>query len=212
MLTFELVVSAGGPISSPAFVNVTVNPIPAPANRPPTANAGADQAVNPGATVVLDGSASSDPDGDQISFSWRQTAGPTITLQGASTANPSFNAPAVTTQTVLTVLTFELRVSDGSLQSAPATVHVVIDQSGQIFNTPIKLSGDMVISNSDSPKIAVSGNNVYATWIGDRKSTRLNSSHGYISYAVFCLKKKNRSTGWSPTSPPGSNGRPGALS
>src|SRR3989449_1746127 len=37
--------------------------------------------------------------------------------------------------------------------------------------------------------------------LGDRKSTRLNSSHGYISYAVFCLKKKkntksilNRST------------------
>src|SRR2546429_6351656 len=27
----------------------------------------------------------------------------------------------------------------------------------------------------------------------DRKSTRLNSSHGYISYAVFCLKKKQRS-------------------
>src|SRR2546422_7279277 len=27
----------------------------------------------------------------------------------------------------------------------------------------------------------------------DRKSTRLNSSHGYISYAVFCLKKKNSS-------------------
>src|SRR5256884_991456 len=35
----------------------------------------------------------------------------------------------------------------------------------------------------------------------DRKSTRLNSSHGYISYAVFCLKKKNtpgsRCTSWS---------------
>src|SRR2546429_5185810 len=27
--------------------------------------------------------------------------------------------------------------------------------------------------------------------VRDRKSTRLNSSHGYISYAVFCLKKKN---------------------
>src|SRR5687768_18096257 len=27
-------------------------------------------------------------------------------------------------------------------------------------------------------------------WCKDRKSTRLNSSHGYISYAVFCLKKK----------------------
>src|SRR5687768_17994746 len=30
--------------------------------------------------------------------------------------------------------------------------------------------------------------------IADRKSTRLNSSHGYISYAVFCLKKKTRNT------------------
>src|SRR2546422_7322306 len=29
----------------------------------------------------------------------------------------------------------------------------------------------------------------------DRKSTRLNSSHGYISYAVFCLKKKEILTG-----------------
>src|SRR5687768_17657474 len=29
-------------------------------------------------------------------------------------------------------------------------------------------------------------------WGRDRKSTRLNSSHGYISYAVFCLKKKKK--------------------
>src|SRR5687768_18275378 len=36
----------------------------------------------------------------------------------------------------------------------------------------------------------------------DRKSTRLNSSHGYISYAVFCLKKKknqNEGTASAPT-------------
>src|SRR2546422_8517419 len=36
------------------------------------------------------------------------------------------------------------------------------------------------------------------SWLGkggrDRKSTRLNSSHGYISYAVFCLKKKKKKT------------------
>src|SRR2546422_4087845 len=35
---------------------------------------------------------------------------------------------------------------------------------------------------------------VVATGYRDRKSTRLNSSHGYISYAVFCLKKKNNGT------------------
>src|SRR5947209_14162691 len=33
---------------------------------------------------------------------------------------------------------------------------------------------------------------------GDRKSTRLNSSHANISYAVFCLKKKKRSTSHHP--------------
>src|SRR2546429_3764696 len=33
---------------------------------------------------------------------------------------------------------------------------------------------------------------------GDRKSTRLNSSHGYISYAVFCLKKKSFQSSLDP--------------
>src|SRR2546429_5943786 len=33
----------------------------------------------------------------------------------------------------------------------------------------------------------------------DRKSTRLNSSHGYISYAVFCLKKKKKNNNVEPT-------------
>src|SRR2546422_3181223 len=34
---------------------------------------------------------------------------------------------------------------------------------------------------------------------GDRKSTRLNSSHGYISYAVFCLKKKKNNSNTTST-------------
>src|SRR2546429_5355756 len=40
---------------------------------------------------------------------------------------------------------------------------------------------------------AVVGHGHHRGQLQDRKSTRLNSSHGYISYAVFCLKKKNRS-------------------
>src|SRR5687768_17646652 len=35
-------------------------------------------------------------------------------------------------------------------------------------------------------------NRLVAHGLADRKSTRLNSSHGYISYAVFCLKKKKK--------------------
>src|SRR2546429_6635822 len=38
------------------------------------------------------------------------------------------------------------------------------------------------------------GNYIVGRQSLDRKSTRLNSSHGYISYAVFCLKKKTQHT------------------
>src|SRR2546422_4824459 len=41
----------------------------------------------------------------------------------------------------------------------------------------------------------------------DRKSTRLNSSHGYISYAVFCFKKKKKTTK-DPTQTARHRGRP----
>src|SRR3712207_8601161 len=37
--------------------------------------------------------------------------------------------------------------------------------------------------------------------LGDRKSTRLNSSHANISYAVFCLKKKKKKSQYSHSSP-----------
>src|SRR2546429_6991926 len=47
-------------------------------------------------------------------------------------------------------------------------------------------------SSLDSLCFLPSARDVPAANNTDRKSTRLNSSHGYISYAVFCLKKKKR--------------------
>src|ERR1041385_9318544 len=52
--------------------------------------------------------------------------------------------------------------------------------------TPAK-SLDEFIGMVDAASVATPTNT-------DRKSTRLNSSHGYISYAVFCLKKKTKKT------------------
>src|SRR5688572_31007447 len=46
----------------------------------------------------------------------------------------------------------------------------------------------------------------------DRKSTRLNSSHSQISYAVFCLKKKNSSLFITPSSPTSENSASGVTS
>src|SRR2546422_3890247 len=55
------------------------------------------------------------------------------------------------------------------------------------FSQPLRL-GDRV--KVDDVEGTVEEIGLTYTFIRDRKSTRLNSSHGYISYAVFCLKKK----------------------
>src|SRR2546427_8693914 len=47
-------------------------------------------------------------------------------------------------------------------------------------------------TDKDLTDLAHMFNPVIRGWIGDRKSTRLNSSHSQISYAVFCLKKKKK--------------------
>src|SRR2546422_1098208 len=44
------------------------------------------------------------------------------------------------------------------------------------------------------PLVALAETSVSPEGSTDRKSTRLNSSHGYISYAVFCFKKKKKQT------------------
>src|SRR2546429_7080996 len=49
------------------------------------------------------------------------------------------------------------------------------------------------MATTDKPVLTVMDVSSVVARIKDRKSTRLNSSHGYISYAVFCLKKKTSS-------------------
>src|SRR5437588_6914066 len=48
-------------------------------------------------------------------------------------------------------------------------------------------AGQPVVDRGDAARGGTGGR-----WVGDRKSTRLNSSHTVISYAVFCLKKKKK--------------------
>lgn len=95
-----------------------------PSNGSPTASAGADQAVAPGATVTLDGTASTDPEAAPLTYTWTQTAGAPVELSSTTIAQPTFTAPtSVNDQT----LTFRLVVTDGvGQESAPDTVTVAV--------------------------------------------------------------------------------------
>src|SRR2546422_1526259 len=53
-------------------------------------------------------------------------------------------------------------------------------------------TSDVRAANATGPTRGEDQCPAIARQTGDRKSTRLNSSHGYISYAVFCLKKKKK--------------------
>ena len=85
-------------------------------NQPPVADAGADQTVLAGETVTLDGSASSDPDGDPLTYAWTLDGPGSTALDDASAIAPAFCAaePGQYTAT--------LTVNDGSLDSDPDAV------------------------------------------------------------------------------------------
>ena len=72
-----------------------------PDNRIQIADAGAAQTVTSETLVQLDGSASGDPAGDLIAFTWLQEAGRTVILHDAETAAPFFVAPNVSAPDVL---------------------------------------------------------------------------------------------------------------
>lgn len=118
VLTFQLVVSDGSLSSEPKTVSLTVRNV----NRMPAAHAGEDQTVESGATVTLRGSGE-DPDDDALSYRWTQTAGPTMTLSGATDAGPTFTAPELARDAVLT---FTLKVTDAQGVSSEDSVSVTV--------------------------------------------------------------------------------------
>ncbi|POP52728.1 PKD domain-containing protein, partial [Zhongshania marina] len=115
--TFQLVVNDGELNSSPDSVTVTSST----ANSAPTANAGPDQNVTTSFLATLDGSASSDADGDPLSYSWTITSKPS---GSASTISFSTDVDAFFTPDRDGQYVFQLIVNDGHANSAPDSITV----------------------------------------------------------------------------------------
>ncbi len=127
------------------------------ANQAPVAAAGPDQGVTSGAAVVLDGSASFDPDGTVASYSWSQVSGTAVSLSDPTVAGPTFTAPIVTGSPIN--LVFGLVVTDNlGAQSTQDTVTITVSAPGGVVFAE-------EFENGANGAALTSGNTSYSTFV-----------------------------------------------
>ena len=148
-LTFSLTVGDGVNTSTADTVDITVT---AGDNDAPTADAGGNRTVDEGAEVTLDGTASSDPEGADLTYAWTQTApasglGSAVTLSDATTASPGFTAPTELLENL--TLTFSLTVNDGTQDSTADTVDITVT-AGDNDAPTADAGGDRTVDEGDA--------------------------------------------------------------
>ena len=117
-------------MTAPSTVPPTPSPSP-PRTVAPVADAGPDQTASVPATVTLDGSASSDVDGDPLTYQWALTSvppGSTATLSDPAAPMPTFVADLLGTYVA------QLIVNDGTVDSPPDTVTISTTNSRPVAN------------------------------------------------------------------------------
>lgn len=177
---FEVTVSDGdtdGTVTG--TISVVVN------NQLPLAAAGNDASVNVNEVVTLDGRASSDPDGDTLTYAWTQVGGALVTLNNADTSTPSFTAPGVATD-----LEFQLIVSDTEgAASLPDAVRITV---GEIATTGLAIVTDAPTVFTEATSFTATltaGSNVSYSWdFGDGNSaTGITTSHTFSAAGSYTV-------------------------
>lgn len=128
-----------------------------PVNQAPVANAGKDASAAANEVVLLDGSMSSDPDGDALSFVWTQQSGPAVTLSGADTARATFVAPATAQDQELV---FRLTLTDARAATAQDDVVILVVGTGGVAENqqPVaRVHGPLTVESASRVTIDASG-------------------------------------------------------
>ncbi len=155
----QLIVNDGFVNSAPVTVTISTQ------NSAPVANAGPNQTVAAGGTVQLDGSASSDVDGNALRFRWSllsTPAGSSATLSATNLVNPTFVTDLTGTYVA------QLIVNDGFVESIPATVTVTVTAgTPPLAATLVSPNGTVSTATPTYTWNAVSGATWYELWVTD---------------------------------------------
>lgn len=173
-IRIALTVTDSGGLTATDSVSIDVT---AQDNVPPIANAGQNLVVRGTETATLDATGSSDPDGDALTFAWSQVSGESVTLTGADTATPSFEAPNVDGD-----LVFEVTVDDGNGHTDSDRVTVSVSREASILFVA-NLGGpsvgrfvDLVDRNGDiAPDTQLAGDTTMLAEVSDVVVNRENS-------------------------------------
>lgn len=122
-------------------------PTPTPTNHRPIANVGPDANVSTGSLITLNGTASSDADGDSLTYQWTITSKPsgsTATLSSPTSPTNSFTADIAGTYLI------QLQVNDGNLSSTADSLTVTVSTAN---SAPV--------ANAGADQTVVAGDRVY---------------------------------------------------
>ncbi|MBI4888558.1 MAG: hypothetical protein HY824_15790 [Acidobacteria bacterium] len=169
------------------------------ADSPPNADAGLDFSVNETQGVMLDGTASNDPDGDALTFAWVQVGGTPVALVGDNGSQPTFTAPTVPFGGE--TLTFQLTVTANGLSDTDTVSINVVN----VNHEPVADAGDDQAVAEGAPT-ALDGTNSY-----DNDGDALTYAWTQVSGTPVTLTGANTATPSFTAPIVGSGGAPGVV-
>ena len=146
--SYEVNVTSTGGFGQGNSKTVEISVDIAQTNSPPSVDAGEPVAVSEGAQVTLNATAS-DPDGDQITYSWRHDSSLEIILTDADSLAPSFTAPQVRGNTTIT---FTLTADDGRENGTDTVQVTVLDEPA---NSPPSVDAGEPVAVSEGAQVTL---------------------------------------------------------